>query len=1041
MWIITGPFDEDHSEGQAPDKQKLLKTAKQYSLGRRDHPLQIKSKAISKTHALFVVGSCSEQEAADPAFVPTLTFQNTTDRVRQVERPSQSRPRVLCQPKTSMDLENGDVVHLSPSIFVRVRWERLCCYNPLGKGVPQSAIRECAQLGIHLVPTPHPDVTHHLTSAYTLTPAIATSLISAVTLVKPEWLNTLLTSGRSDEPGELSLLEEHFVLPQTTKFRPSFSPSLPQQLKKYAVWEPNEERAGLFRGHRFIFVGEKGAETPNAMKELVKRGEGDYECLAAANGKDAFRQVLAKGRARNATLVPVATRDSVVAAVGRDGWSGLVQEATSFELKFVVPEKIVEAVVHADVSRVDATCNPDEVPEDSPLPDVVPNTIEDEPSIVDGNTVVPPRRVPAAREPEPEAAPSPPAATAPRRKLTRRATSRASSRAPSPPPEPPSQQAIQEEPAPMQGGMAPEAEPVPQRRTLVRRARVKAALADDDSMDLDQSAGRASEEPQVEAGFKRPESVVPPTPSRPSRLKRRVGAASQLFPPSGTDDAGALIPDADMKEPPLKKFKALFDESDPDRVARMDMSEYGSQHVGSASGGESLTQYEPSVTFATQTSGSAVHGRSGRSGGSGLLPVREEEEEGTVASQTQARGTKRKTQEDDVDVDDEEHPRSKRRTGEVPAEQSQAPLGQSSAQNQNQNQNQTQAKPMSKVVTRVDMAQTQVHVKPPKPSSSKKAQQAGPDRDDAFLKAVASTKRGKKSEDTFDREFNDLRISKPDLEREREDEEWKVLEEFGDDGDVRGNFMEVFECPVFREAGANREHMRRGEGRVEWLGRPDFKKFKKAAGEGRQPIELVVEEQSDLGIGSQYWKGSQAEPPSQSQPRSQSQQPKSSTTQRSAQRNGKERASFSSDSDADEKPVVAKSTKGKSQASSVKPPTTQKSTATRTTRGKKSSQRQPLFIADSDDGDEDVDKDDDFRMGSDNDEALHDEDEDEDDEFGATLKSTGRSSRTATQASSRVKSSTGTTSTKKNAPAIVVDDDSDDGGFKAFGARSRTRKR
>ena len=51
--------------------------------------------------------------------------------------------------------------------------------------------------GIHIVPTPHPDVTHHLTPTYTLTPAIATSLISAVTLVKPDWLNTLLADRKS----------------------------------------------------------------------------------------------------------------------------------------------------------------------------------------------------------------------------------------------------------------------------------------------------------------------------------------------------------------------------------------------------------------------------------------------------------------------------------------------------------------------------------------------------------------------------------------------------------------------------------------------------------------------------------------------------------------------------------------------------------------------------------------------------------------------------------------------------------------------------
>ena len=60
---------------------------------------------------------------------------------------------------------------------------------------------------------------------------------------------------------------------------------------------------------------------------MVKRGEGDYECFAAGNGRDAFRQVLAKGKARDVTVVPVAAKDGVVAAVGRDGWSSLIEEA------------------------------------------------------------------------------------------------------------------------------------------------------------------------------------------------------------------------------------------------------------------------------------------------------------------------------------------------------------------------------------------------------------------------------------------------------------------------------------------------------------------------------------------------------------------------------------------------------------------------------------------------------------------------------------------------------------------------------------------
>ena len=342
------------------------------------------------------------------------------------------------------------------------------------------------------------------------------------------------------------------------------------------------------------------------------------------------------------------------------------------------------------------------------------------------------------------------------------------------------------------------------------------------------------------------DALQPPTPSRPSRLKRRVGTrapsstiASSLLPVS----EDVLVPDA--VEPPLKKFKSLFEESDPDKVAKMSLEEYSSQHV--PSGGESITQYEPSVTFAPTTQTRSHSLKDGATPIS-LGAVPEEEEESTLHTgarmeeQSQARGTKRKSQavdeEGDVEIKDGEPPRTRRRTGEETTD--------GAATN-------APAKPLSKQVTRVDMAHSQVYVKP-KPASKKAAtQKAGePDKDAAFLKAVASTKRGKKAEDTFDREFNNLRISKPDLEREREDEVWKVLEEFGDDGDVRGNFMVVEEISLFREPGSN-AHLRRGEGRLEWQGRPDFKKFKRVRlrsidGVSAPTNVLVFRKRSRIGV-------------------------------------------------------------------------------------------------------------------------------------------------------------------------------------------------
>ena len=122
------------------------------------------------------------------------------------------------------------------------------------------------------------------------------------------------------------------MIPPTAGYRPALPSSLPAHLKRSAEWEPNEERAGMFRNRRFIFVGEKGAETQSVMKELVKRGEGEYECLAVDKGRDGLNQVLSKGRARGATLVLVANLAGVQAAVGKDGLNGLIDEAKRWVL-------------------------------------------------------------------------------------------------------------------------------------------------------------------------------------------------------------------------------------------------------------------------------------------------------------------------------------------------------------------------------------------------------------------------------------------------------------------------------------------------------------------------------------------------------------------------------------------------------------------------------------------------------------------------------------------------------------------------------------
>ena len=111
---------------------------------------------------------------------------------------------------------------------------------------------------------------------------------------------------------------------------------------------------------------------------------------------------------------------------------------------------------------------------------------------------------------------------------------------------------------------------------------------------------------------------------------------------------------------------------------------------------------------------------------------------------------------------------------------------------------------------------------PPIKSQKRGALIGKPDTDSAFLKAIASTKRGKRVEDNFDREFNQLKISKPDILREEPEQQWAVLANFGDEVEVRGNFMVIVEMEVPQ---VNKRPYSIHQ--AEWLNTPNFKKFKK----------------------------------------------------------------------------------------------------------------------------------------------------------------------------------------------------------------------
>lgn len=275
---------------------------------------------------------------------------------------------------------------------------------------------------------------------------------------------------------------------------------------------------------------------------------------------------------------------------------------------------------------------------------------------------------------------------------------------------------------------------------------------------------------------------------------------SQQTPLSGIEET--------IREPPLKKFKALFESTNPGSA---ELESSGAMELE----GESA-DFVVSCETQSQTQTQVQHHRT--IGVSSLAVLREEEEETQSNLNSHERGTKRRlASEDDVEMQIANQDDS---TTDVsgPARKKMALENVNSV---------TPVAPGTEQTTgpTVWTKPTSASV-PAKDKATSGAPPGKPDTDVAFLKAIASTKRGKKNEDNFDREFNKLKISKPELGRQDPEEEWGVLADFGDDSGLRGNFMIVVEMDVsekLRDAPALSERSINRQ----WDGKPNFKKFKK----------------------------------------------------------------------------------------------------------------------------------------------------------------------------------------------------------------------
>ncbi|KIK55706.1 hypothetical protein GYMLUDRAFT_47663 [Collybiopsis luxurians FD-317 M1] len=861
MWVLRGPFDVDPVTS-LESKLRILKPSKSYLLGRKKTPypqLIINNKKFSHEHCKFSVGQFTREDVVNPHKKPTLEITNLRDKPISIRRNVKGEDgTIVVNGKMTVKLQDGDEVLLVGGMKpIAIFWRfNMFLYRP-----NSAQLESCASLGITISQIPQQSelgssspVSHHILPSFAITPAVGISLLSRASFVKVEWLNRFieLYNNVSNNPNANNPDMHPDTPPDLAdpplpleKFRPSFPSTLDAKYKNATVWEPNEARSDFFKGFRFLLVCEKDRDLELGLREFLKCGGGAVDTFRVSEGRSKFKRALKQGLAKGDTmLVLVGDEGNVKAAIGDDEWRELEAEAKEYNLRLFTLVDIVYAVLDVDTEVLksvprseieeESQAGSSHPPPSSFLPSYVPNSIPEE------MTVPPPTAPPPPPTEDPNELHE--ADVSRRRPLQRR---KPLSRQVSVAPEESTDTQPVDNNAPSEPAESEEPAPAPARRKPTRRVRGGVPIVTglgDSSMVIDAiEAANAAEiipktEPPPTAAPMILDLAVDPTPIRSSRpLKRRQG-------PSAASSSSATFSAASEEEPPHKKYKALFEATNDPEQADMLMSQLPQEDYAGSRQTQSRTQSETQ----SQTGSRKTQSGASRSRQIQLDPVPEEGSSQFPSSkQTQSR--KRKV----VHSDDEDREMAG-------VEQELAATGTRSRGGSVAPPSKKQATEKVNAVEPVATASVNgkenASSKSQAPTSKKGSKGAGavpsqPDTDPSFLKAVASTKRGKKNEDEFDREFNQLRISKPntkDAQSNREEEDWAILNrddfELEDGQNLRGNFMVIVEMDVHRdrfpEADKDRER-REKESREKWAGVPNFKKFKKAS-----CLKLAVHSQS-----------------------------------------------------------------------------------------------------------------------------------------------------------------------------------------------------
>ncbi|CAE6521239.1 unnamed protein product [Rhizoctonia solani] len=862
MWVISGPFD-GVQEGV---KEKLLKPGTTYTVGRAKsgqsllNRINLEQKAISHEHVAIIVGGYEIDDVSDSQAKPAVQLILKREKDIMVSNQRVSKGMVF-------DLEAGSEVALTNKISIYLLWRPVVVVNADNR-VKKDRMREiaaaAAKLGVTVSKTWRDNVTHFVTPSINMSRRALHSLMLGIPLVDIKWLeelfrrgNTLTVESEPDEHGVVAL-ESHFVFPDEQDFRPKLAKSddEDEDMTEWPIeyWDANSARKTIWTGLQFHFFCDDTA--PTEWTDQVQLGGGTFkshninseqagESVTTAEGANILFQnirlvagKLNKVSGMMSPVVIVIKPSELTALLGKSTWR-LYQEAMKANgFKYVTPKDITLAALRMDITSIDCgleafeSSAPSAQPKksttspSSSFPSVIPPSHTGDmsasglPSVITTSAFgVPEPSEPPEPEPVPEIR-----RPRPLKKLRPQSQEPPVVTSPKPVVQEASPEVVEEDKQDL-------VSEVPRPRLLKRRVKtttIAEALGLDDSSASITPVIPPDEEPKPPLSktvVKKPERVKPPsstavqesteaapsTTSRPNRLKRRADVLAErttaTHPPSMEID----IPEA----PALKRYRQLFE--GVERAASSVVDFDGGSTISAAAPAQPL---EPPV----------------------------------AVDETRKRKSADRDQDDDVSMEDAM--RVKRR---VPA---------SGISQKPSHSNQVLPNVESAAESRVA---TQSQLPPPgqahtRPSGSRGAAPGAPDKDSALLDALAQTEndqvsasragKGKGAKTAqIDKEFSNMRIAE---EKEKEEasrrraEEMRIWEECERDVNVRGNFMVVELVDLVRR---NRGPPARSINPA-WEGKPDFKKFKKKATGPRiaqVPVFSNNDENLDYGMGDDYW--------------------------------------------------------------------------------------------------------------------------------------------------------------------------------------------